>query len=399
MKSLNMGNAHTRAVLAGKSAMSAMAQDATRPVPGLGHGRTDGHGLTSETEHHQAAQPDGHRRTARWVPEQRSGAWLNGNLMHIRLAVVDGHTLIRFGLSELAAQNPGLEIVAECSSMADAVSVVQAAQPDVVTADVALPDGDGMELARQLRDLRTDLGIVLLTSCAEDDVMFRALETGVSAFVPKTAPLEELLAAIRHAAVAASSFTAAGLAAALFRRRAMQDQFGLSGRETEVLQLLRRGMSTPEIARAMSISHSTAKTYVARLYEKLGAANRAQALMAAVHYGLIRYEQATPGHAEALALQRRASGYLHAHPQPTAVGGDIRAGVEGLRQTAQRCYGRRRVGTVRVAAGLRQHGQLKDDQVRAGAYRRDRQVPRSRVAQSGQDQFDQVGHGLDVGFR
>jgi DNA-binding NarL/FixJ family response regulator len=399
VKSLNMGNAHTRAVLAGKSAMSATAQDATRPVPGLGHGRTDGRGLTSDTEHHQAAQPDGHHRTARWVPEQRSGAWLNGNPMHIRLAVVDGHTLIRFGLSELAAQNPGLEIVAECSSMADAVSVVQAAQPDVVTADVALPDGDGMELARQLRDLRTDLGIVLLTSCAEDDVMFRALETGVSAFVPKTAPLEELLAAIRHAAVAASSFTAAGLAAALFRRRAMQDHFGLSVRENEVLQLLRRGMSTPEIARAMSISHSTAKTYVARLYEKLGAANRAQALMAAVHYGLIRYEQATPGHAEAFALQRRASGHLHAHPQPTAVGGDIRAGVQGHRQTAQRCYGRRRVGTVRVAAGLRQHGQLKDDQVRAGAYRRDRQVPRSRVAQSGQDQFDQVGHGLDVGFR
>lgn len=251
-----------------------MARDTARPVLGPGHGRPDEHGLTCVSE------------------------W--GDPMHIRLAVVDGHTLIRYGLSELAAQNPEIEIVAECSSMADAVSVVQAAQPDVVTADVTLPDGDGMELARQLRELRNDLGIVLLTSYAEDDVMFRALETGVSAFVPKTAPIEELLAAIRHAAVAASSFTAAGLAAALFRRRAMQNQFGLSGRENEVLQLLRRGMSTPEIARAMSISHSTAKTYVARLYEKLGAANRAQALMAAVHYGLIRYEQTTPGRAEAL---------------------------------------------------------------------------------------------------
>jgi DNA-binding NarL/FixJ family response regulator len=299
VKSLNMGNAQTGAVWPGNGAMSAMARDPARPVLGPGHGRPDEHRLTSNTEHHLLAQPDGNRRTARWVPEQGSNACLNGDPMHIRLAVVDGHTLIRYGLSELAAHNPELEIVAECSSMADAVSVVQAAQPDVVTADVTLPDGDGLELARQLRDLRHDLGIVLLTSCAQDDVMFRALETGVSAFVPKTAPLEELLAAIRHAAVAASSFTAAGLAAALFRRRAMQDQFGLSGRENEVLQLLRRGMSTPEIARAMSISHSTAKTYVARLYEKLGAANRAQALMAAVHYGLIRYEQTTPGHAEA----------------------------------------------------------------------------------------------------
>ena len=300
MKYLNAGNAPTGAVLAGRRALPAMARDSARPVLGLAHRRPDERGLTPETEDQRTTPPDGNRGTARLVPEQRSEVHLNRGSMHIRLAVVDGHTLIRYGLSELAAQNPEIEIVAECSSMADALSMVQAAQPDVVTADVTLPDGDGLELARQLRDLSKDLGIVLLASYAEDDVMFRALETGVSAFVPKTAPLEELLAAIRHAAVAASSFTAAGLAAALFRRRAMQDQFGLSGRENEVLQLLRRGMSIPEIARAMSISHSTAKTYVSRLYEKLGAANRAQALMAAVHYGLIRYEQTTPGHTEAL---------------------------------------------------------------------------------------------------
>jgi DNA-binding NarL/FixJ family response regulator len=217
-----------------------------------------------------------------------------GNPMDIRLAIVDGHTLIRYGLRELAAQHPEIQIVAECSSMANAWRMLQAVQPDVVTADVTLPDGDGLQLARQMRDLRNDLGIVLLTSNAEDDVMFRALETGVSAFVPKTAPLEELLTAIRHAAVAASSFTATGLAAALARRSAAQDRFALSGRERQVLHLLRDGMSIPAIAQTMFISTSTAKTYVARLYEKLGAANRAQALMTAVRYGLIRCEQTTP---------------------------------------------------------------------------------------------------------
>jgi DNA-binding NarL/FixJ family response regulator len=225
--------------------------------------------------------------------------------MDIRLAVVDGHTLIRYGLRELAAQNPEIQIVAECSSMANAWSVLQAVQPDVVTVDVTLPDGDGMQLARQLRDLRNDLGIVLLTSNAEDDVMFRALETGVSAFVPKTAPLEELLTAIRHAAVAASSFTATGLAAALTRRHAAQDRFALSNRERQVLHLLRDGISIPAIARAMFISTSTAKTYVARLYEKLGAANRAQALMTAVGYGLIRCEQTAPA-APAYSRDRQA---------------------------------------------------------------------------------------------
>jgi DNA-binding NarL/FixJ family response regulator len=214
--------------------------------------------------------------------------------MVIRLAIVDGHTLIRYGLRELITQHPDIEIVAECDSAADAPRVLAAAKPDVVTVDVSLPDGDGLRLARDFRDRYADLGIVLLTSQHEDDVLFRALETGVSAFVAKTAPVAEVLAAIRHAAVAASSFTAAGLAVALARRRTVHERLALSPRETEVLQLLRDGMSIPAIALAMFISPSTAKTYVARLYDKLGAANRAQALMTAVHYGLIQYEDPLP---------------------------------------------------------------------------------------------------------
>src|SRR5215467_9396067 len=140
--------------------------------------------------------------------------------MPIRLAIVDGHTLTRYGMRELIAQQPDIEIVAESGSATEAPIVVGRARPDVVTVDVALPDGNGLRLARDLRDRDADLGIVLLTSQEEDDVLFRALETGVSAFVAKSAPVEEVLAAIRHAAVAASSFTAAGLALALARRRA-----------------------------------------------------------------------------------------------------------------------------------------------------------------------------------
>lgn len=211
--------------------------------------------------------------------------------MPINLAIIDGQTLIRYGLRELVAQHSDIEIVAECQSAADAPRMVAAAQPDVVTVDVTLPDGDGLRLASELRDRYADLGIVMLTSRQADDVMFRALETGVSAFVAKTAPLEEVLSAIRHAAVAASSFTASGLAMAVARRRTMQDRLALSPRETEVLHLLHHGLSVPAIAQEMFISLSTAKTYVARLYDKLGAANRAQALMTAVHYGLIQYQQ------------------------------------------------------------------------------------------------------------
>ncbi len=211
--------------------------------------------------------------------------------MPIHLGIIDGQTLTRYGLRELVSQNPDIEIVAECQSAADAPAMVATARPDVVTVDVILPDGDGLRLAREFRDRYAGLGIVMLTSQQEDDVLFRALENGVSAFVAKTAPLEEVLGAIRHAAVAASSFTASGLATAVARRRTMQDRLALSPRETEVLRLLHDGLSVPAIALEMFISVSTAKTYVARLYEKLGAANRAQALMAAMHHGLIQYQQ------------------------------------------------------------------------------------------------------------
>jgi len=211
--------------------------------------------------------------------------------MPIHLAVVDGQTLIRYGLRELVAQQSDIEIVAESQSVADAAAMVAAARPDVVTVDVRLPDGDGLRLARELRSRHADLGIVMLTSQSEDDLLFRALECGLSAFVAKTAPLEELLCAIRHAAVAASCFTASGLAMAVARRHATQDRLALSPRETEVLRLLHDGLSVPAIASQMFISVSTAKTYVARLYEKLGAANRVQALMFALHHGLIQYHE------------------------------------------------------------------------------------------------------------
>jgi DNA-binding NarL/FixJ family response regulator len=226
--------------------------------------------------------------------------------MPIHLGIVDGQTLTRYGLRELVSQHSDIEIVAECQSAAEAATMVAAAHPDVVTVDVVLPDGDGLRLAREFRDRYPDLGIVMLTSQQADDVLFRALESGVSAFVAKTAPLDEVLCAIRHAAVAASSFTASGLATAVARRRTMQDRLTLSPRETEVLRLLNYGLSVPAIALEMFISMSTAKTYVARLYEKLGAANRAQALMAAMHHGLIQYQQDTASPAGTMCNGGRA---------------------------------------------------------------------------------------------
>ncbi|MFI7063285.1 response regulator [Kribbella sp. NPDC050124] len=210
----------------------------------------------------------------------------------IRVVVVDGHTLTRYGLIRLVGADDDITIVGECALAAEAPALVGSTRPDVVVLDVALPDADGLQLARELRDRHADLGIVVLTAQAEDDVLFRALETGVSAFVGKTAPNTEVLGAIRHAAVAAASFTATGLALALARRGSFAGTPGvvLSPRECEVLALLATGLSVPAIAGTMFVSLSTAKTYVSRVYDKLGATNRANAIMTALRLGLIKPE-------------------------------------------------------------------------------------------------------------
>ena len=95
--------------------------------------------------------------------------------MAIRVVVVDGHTLTRFGLTTLAAAHPDLEVVAEAGTAAEAASLIASMSPDVVTVAVGLPDADGLRLARELRDRYPSLGIVVLTSQGEDDVLFRAL--------------------------------------------------------------------------------------------------------------------------------------------------------------------------------------------------------------------------------
>jgi len=211
----------------------------------------------------------------------------------IRVIVIDGQTLLRFGLFALFTRHSDIKFVADASSAEDGLRLIAAHQPDVVTLDVGKGRA-GLALARELRDRYPRLGIVVLTSQGEDDVLFRALETGASAFVAKNAHTDEVLAAVRHAAVAASSFAATGLASAM-ARRSRQPEPGtlLSPRELQVLQLLGQGLSIPAIAKQMYLSQSTTKTYVARLYEKLGASNRSQALMTGLRTGLIQHQERT----------------------------------------------------------------------------------------------------------
>lgn len=204
----------------------------------------------------------------------------------IRVMLVDDHQLVRQAVGRAVDSEPDLDVVAHAGTLAEGEALLHLERPDVLVVDVTLPDGNGLELVRAAREAYPSAGIVVLTMHADDDTLVRALESGASALVLKSSTLDSVVDAVRRAAAAPDVFAAAGLAAAL-RRRSERHQTHLTPRETEVLGLLKDGLSIGQIARRLYMSESTVKTHVAKIYDKLGATNRAQALMTAIRQGLV----------------------------------------------------------------------------------------------------------------
>lgn len=213
--------------------------------------------------------------------------------MSTTVLLVDDHELIRQGLRRAFERSADFEVVGEADSIADGFRKLETLVPDVVVIDMRLPDGSGLDLVKEARRRRADLGIVVLTMYAGDEQLFGALDAGASAFVPKDTPTDYVLSAARHAAASPGTFTARDLAEAM-KRRMTPTGPQLSPREKEVLALLADGLGVAAISRRLYISESTAKTHISKLYEKLGAANRAQAIMSALRLGLIRQDGPQP---------------------------------------------------------------------------------------------------------
>jgi DNA-binding NarL/FixJ family response regulator len=203
-----------------------------------------------------------------------------------RVLLIDDHELIRQGLARAFERAEDFEVAGQAASVDEGLKQFEDLAPDVVVTDVRLPDGTGLDLVRQIRSLGHDTGVVVLTMYAGDEQLFAALEAGASAFVAKDAPSDEVVAAARHALVSPRSFAAADLAGAM-RRRMTPTGPQLTPRESEVLSLLARGFSVSAIGRSIFVSDSTAKTHISKIYEKLGASNRADAIMKAVRSGLL----------------------------------------------------------------------------------------------------------------
>jgi DNA-binding NarL/FixJ family response regulator len=206
--------------------------------------------------------------------------------MMISVLLVDDHALINEGLRRAFESTEDLKVVDDAATVAEALAIVRARQPQVAVIDINLGEGNGIELCRELRALYPAMGLVVLTMYDGDEHLFGALEAGASAFVLKSAPADDVASAVRRAAASPTAFTANDLGAAM-RRRMQAPTVHLTPRENDILQLLGEGLSVALVAKKLFISPSTAKTHMSKLYDKLDASNRTQAVMTAVRLGLL----------------------------------------------------------------------------------------------------------------
>jgi len=203
-----------------------------------------------------------------------------------RVLIVDDHELVREGLVGAFAREHGTEVTGSVGTVADAMAAYAGDRPDVIVTDLQLQDGTGLDIIRQVRQKDEKIGLVVVTMHSGDDQIFAAMEAGASAFVGKDAPSAEVVRAARHAAVSPRSFLCTGLAGAMMRRMSAEST-RLSTREHDVLLLLADGANAAAIGQQLYMSESTVKSHIARIYQKLGAQNRAQALVTAMRIGLL----------------------------------------------------------------------------------------------------------------
>ncbi|OLE22686.1 MAG: hypothetical protein AUG44_24330 [Actinobacteria bacterium 13_1_20CM_3_71_11] len=206
-----------------------------------------------------------------------------GDSAPIRVVAVDDHELARLGIAWLAGHGTGLELVGTAGNARQARGLVERTRPGVVTVGTVLPDLTGLDLAGELRQRYPELGLILILPEPDGALVAAAADRGLSGAVALTASAATVTALIRSAATEPRTFRAPGE----FLRAPGQSGPRLSPRERQVLALLVEGRTQAEIAEQLKISPATAKTHVARLYAKLQARNRSQALLATAREGLL----------------------------------------------------------------------------------------------------------------
>ncbi|MET8702774.1 MULTISPECIES: response regulator transcription factor [unclassified Kitasatospora] len=223
--------------------------------------------------------------------------------MTIRVIIVDDQAMVRAGFAALLNAQSDIDVVGDAADGAQGLEVSGRTHPDVVLMDVRMPVMDGLEAARRLLDPAVPGAhrpkVLMLTTFDVDDYVYDALRAGASGFLLKDAPPDDLIAAVRVVAAGEA------LLAPSVTRRLIEDFArtrpakrrdpklrlnGLTPRETEVLELIARGLSNQEIAARLVLAEQTVKTHIGRILAKLDLRDRAQAVVLAYESGLV-----TPG--------------------------------------------------------------------------------------------------------
>jgi NarL family two-component system response regulator LiaR len=213
----------------------------------------------------------------------------------IRILIVDDHEVVRQGLRFALEQEPDFEVVGECGDGNAALAQIGALRPDVVLLDIVMPGLDGMGVLHALRERGDAAAVIVLTSFSAGDRAMDAVLAGAASYLPKTTAVDRVVEAVRAAARGGSVFDP-DVAALLVRSVRSGDGGGplarLSARERDVLAALSRGRSNREIARALSLSEQTVKSYVSSILTKLDLQDRTQAAIFGLQQGVVPLSEA-----------------------------------------------------------------------------------------------------------
>jgi DNA-binding NarL/FixJ family response regulator len=201
----------------------------------------------------------------------------------MKLLIIDDHQIVREGIANLAKRE-GIDFIGEASNKEEAIALIAAKSPDVITVDLSLPDGSGLEIVKFARKNDQEMGIVVISILDDDSNLIACMNAGASGFVSKTSTLDDILAAIHSAARSPLSFTSKGLVRAVNSKVYKNT---LTSRELEIVAKLPSGLSGEELAKDLFITESTLKTHLSSIYRKLQVRNRTGAVSEAKRRGLI----------------------------------------------------------------------------------------------------------------
>ena len=213
----------------------------------------------------------------------------------MRIVLVDDHEVVRLGLKVLLEQSESFEVVGEANNAKEAVGITGKLRPDIVLMDIRLPGVSGIEACEEITQLYPDVRVVMLTSYAEDEMLFSAIRAGASGYLLKQINSEDLIHSL-ESVKRGDALLDPMVTQRVFQevRRAVKEEEAsafaiLSQQEKHVLILVSEGKTNREIAKSLFLGEGTVRNYVSSILSKLGASNRAEAAAYAVEHNLKEY--------------------------------------------------------------------------------------------------------------